>query len=63
MFLHYKPHVMQYENYFKLTALLFLVYLFYKLGGMTVTDRVESEKEKLRTFIERKNFVQEKVPK
>ena len=42
LYLHYKPHVMQYERYLKLAILALLVYVFYKLGGMMVTDRVES---------------------
>ena len=51
VFLHYKPYVMQYENYLKLAVLMFLTYFFYKLGGMTVTDKIEYEKEQLRAFI------------
>ena len=49
---------MLYENYIKLGVMLFLMYIFYKLGGMTVTDKVESEKENLKSLIKKKNSVQ-----
>jgi hypothetical protein len=52
-----------YKSYIKLSAYLFLSWLFYKIGHLSISDKILKQKSKINNLIKKKNSLKIDIPK